>query len=69
MAAILPTVPIEMPDLAGQAFKLQEYRTAQKKEEQERKEKERSSRGAQVGLNKLYEQTGEVGQVLNRFNP
>jgi len=69
MAAILPTVPIEMPDLAGQAFKLQEYRTAQKKEEQERKEKERSSRGAQVGLNKLYEQTGEVGQVLNRFKP
>jgi hypothetical protein len=69
MAAILPTVPIEMPDLAGQAFKLQEYRTTQKKEEQERKEKERSSRGAQVGLNKLYEQTGEVGQVLNRFKP
>ena len=69
MAAILPTVPIEMPDIAGQAFKLQEYRTTQKKEEQERKEKERSSRGAQVGLNKLYEQTGEVGQVLNRFKP
>ena len=69
MAAILPTVPVEMPDLAGQAFKLQEYRTAQKKEEQERKEKERSSRSAQVGLNKLYEQTGEVGQVLNRFKP
>lgn len=69
MAAILPTVPIEMPDLAGQAFKLQEYRVAQKKEEQDRKEKERSSRASQSGLNKLYEQTGELGQVLNRFKP
>ena len=69
MAAILPTVPIEMPDLAGQAFKLQEYRTAQKKEEQDRKEKERSSRASQSGLNKLYEQTAELGQVLNRFKP
>lgn len=69
MAAILPTVPVEMPDLAGQAFKLQEYRTAQKKEEQDRKEKERSSRASQSGLNKLYEQTGEVGQLLNRFKP
>jgi|LakMenEpi03Aug12_release.lakeMendotaPanAssembly.Ray.scaffolds.fasta_scaffold218345_2 hypothetical protein len=69
MAAILPTVPVEMPDLAGQAFKLQEYRTAQKKEEQDRKEKERSSRASQSGLNKLYEQTAELGQVLNRFKP
>lgn len=69
MAAILPTVPIEMPDLAGQAFKLQEYRTAQKKEEQERKEKERSARASQVGIDKLYEQAGEVGQLLNRFKP
>ena len=69
MAAILPTVPIEMPDLAGQAFKLQEYRTAQKKEAADQAQKERSARASQVGVNKLYEQAGEVGQLLNRFKP
>lgn len=69
MAAILPTVPVEMPDLAGQAFKLQEYRTAQKKEAADQAQKERSARASQVGVNKLYEQAGEVGQLLNRFKP
>jgi hypothetical protein len=69
MAAILPTVPIEMPDLAGQAFKLQEYRTTQKKEAADQAQKERSARASQVGVNKLYEQAGEVGQLLNRFKP
>lgn len=69
MAAILPTVPVEMPDLAGQAFKLQEYRTAQKKEAADQAQKERSARASQVGIDKLYGQAGEVGQLLNRFKP
>ena len=69
MAAILPTVPVEMPDLAGQAFKLQEYRTAQKKEAADQAQKERSARASQVGIDRLYGQAGEVGQLLNRFKP
>ena len=69
MAAILPTVPVEMPDLAGQAFKLQEYRAEQKAATAAQQEKARSARSASIGLGKLYEQQAETGQLLNRFKP
>jgi len=69
MAAILPTVPVEMPDLAGQAFKLQEYRAEQKAAAAAQQEKARSARSASIGLEKLYGQQAETGQLLNRFKP
>jgi len=69
MAAILPTVPVEMPDLAGQAFKLQEYRAEQKAAAEAQQEKARSARSASIGLDKLYGQQAETGQLLNRFKP
>jgi len=69
MAAILPTVPVEMPDLAGQAFKLQEYRAEQKAATAAQQEKARSARSASIGLDKLYEKQAETGLILNRFKP
>jgi hypothetical protein len=69
MAAILPTVPVEMPDLAGQAFKLQEYRAEQKAATAAQQEKARSARSASIGLDKLYGQQAETGLILNRFKP
>jgi hypothetical protein len=69
MAAILPTVPIEMPDLAGQAFKLQEYRADQKATAAAQREKDKQTKGNSIGLNKLYESQAEASQVLNRFKP
>jgi hypothetical protein len=69
MAAILPTVPVEMPDLAGQAFKLQEYRAEQKAAAEAQQEKARSARSASIGLEKLYGQQAETGLILNRFKP
>lgn len=69
MAAILPTVPVEMPDLAGQAFKLQEYRAEQKAATAAQQEKARLARSSSIGLEKLYGQQAETGQLLNRFKP
>ena len=54
MATILPTTPIEMPDLAGQAFKLQEYRAGQRQEQAARQREEADKRRARYGIDKAY---------------
>jgi hypothetical protein len=69
MAVILPTTPIEMPDLAGQAFKLQEYRAGQKAEAAKEARDQQDRRGTSIGLDKAYAQGGEVGRLLSPYIP
>jgi hypothetical protein len=69
MATILPTTPIEMPDLAGQAFKLQEYRAGQKAEAAKEAREQQDRRGASIGLDRAYAQGGEVGRLMPPYIP
>jgi hypothetical protein len=69
MATILPTTPIEMPDLAGQAFKLQEYRAGQKAEAAKEAREQQDRRGASIGLDKAYALGGEVGRLMPPYIP
>ena len=69
MATILPTTPIEMPDLAGQAFKLQEYRSEQKKEAAKEAREQQDRRRSQTGLDKAYADAAKIGQLMPRYVP
>ena len=69
MATILPTTPIEMPDLAGQAFKLQEYRAGQKAEAAKEAREQQDRRGTSIGLDKAYALGGEVGRLMPPYIP
>ena len=69
MATILPTTPIEMPDLAGQAFKLQEYRAGQRQEQAARQREEADKRRARYGIDKAYGEAGNIGQLMPRYRP
>jgi hypothetical protein len=69
MAVILPTTPIEMPDLAGQAFKLQEYRAGQRQEQAAQQRDEADKRRARYGIDKAYGEAGNIGQLMPRYRP
>lgn len=69
MATILPTTPIEMPDLAGQAFKLQEYRAGQKAEAAKEAREQQDRRRSQTGLDKAYAEAAKIGQLMPRYVP
>jgi len=69
MATILPTTPIEMPDLAGQAFKLQEYRSEQKKEAAKEAREQQDRRRSQTGVDKAYADAAKIGQLMPRYVP
>jgi hypothetical protein len=69
MATILPTTPIEMPDLAGQAFKLQEYRAGQKAEAAKEAREQQDRRRSQAGLDKAYAEAAKIGQLMPRYVP
>jgi hypothetical protein len=69
MATILPTTPIEMPDLAGQAFKLQEYRAGQKAEAAKEAREQQDRRRSQTGLDKAYADAAKIGQLMPRYVP
>jgi hypothetical protein len=69
MATILPTTPIEMPDLASQAFKLQEYRTEQKKEAAKEARDQQDKRRASIGLEKAYSEGAAIGRLMPPYIP
>jgi len=69
MAVILPTTPIEMPDLAGQAFKLQEYRAEQKKEAAKEAKDLQDRRRAGIGLDKAITSGSGAGSLLSPYIP